>query len=194
MHAYALPAKSHLWRETTAAISGRGCALAPFHVADGKAWCVRTYSSPETNAYARKLADLPNVQGRSFSELQMPPTLAENLQGVQLFALVEDPLVRLRKVWFYRASSPSFTARCPIRFRDVAGKSFGDFVRWALAQDPLACDELIRPQWAMLPDGCKLYRAECENDIEEPSALTRDIVRALYADDLPLWEEAAAMP
>jgi hypothetical protein len=46
----------------------------------------------------------------------------------------------------------------------------------------------------MLPEGCKLYKVQCDNDIEEPSALTRDIVRALYADDLPLWEEAAAMP
>lgn len=190
MHVYAPPSKAHLWRETTEAIAGRGCAPAPFRVNGKIAVCVRTYSSPSITSEARRRAGLPPSTGRSFADMQTPASATIELQGVQLVALVEDPLVRLRKVWFYRSSSPAFTARCPLRFRDVSGKAFGDFIRWVLAQDPLACDELIRPQWAMLPAGCLLYRAQCEADIEEPSALTRDIVRALYADDLALWESA----
>ncbi len=184
MHAYAPSRGLELWKNTTAAIAGRGAALPSFHCADsGAEVCVRDYACEGITEEIRASAGMRNpFAGWS------PGTGLGDTPG-RIIAAVEEPASRLRAVWLYRICNPGFRAAQPHRFPDAWGLPFGEFVRWVWQQDPLGCDVLLRPQWAMIPEGAELY--QLPSLLVERSEMALQCARLLYADDFSLWESAS---
>ena len=104
---------------------------------------------------------------------------------------MEHPSSRLREVWRNYILSSVFRAQQPRRFNGIWGADFGTFLRWVMQQDPLGCDMLVRPQWAMIPADAQLVRVP--SLVRERSRCALDLAAVIYAGDFPLWERAAEL-
>lgn len=113
--------------------------------------------------------------------------LAQPLADVMLpavTAIIENPFRRLRAVWLMRLHCPSFRAEHPMRLCSV--RDFGAFLRWVIVQDPLAVDTLVRPQWAMVPDGAQLAFIDYPDLADETPTICK-LLQTMYQDDFDLW-------
>jgi len=175
LHLYSESRQLHLWRNTNVRIAGRGAALCAYVKQGSKSVMVRDLSCP------RKTAELRASAGVDRFGMAIPS--ANPLESVSASA-VENPIKRLRAVWLYRVCNPAFRAEHPMRLCSV--RDFGAFLRWVTTQDPLAVDTLIRPQWAMIPDGAELTFIDYP-ELPDESPLICKLCKTLYQDDFDLW-------
>ena len=132
-------------------------------------------------ACPQKTAELRASAGVSCFGMAQPPSDAV-LPVVS--AVVENPFRRLRAVWLMRLHCPSFRAEHPMRLCSL--KDFGAFFRWVIVQDPLAVDTLVRPQWAMIPDGASLTFVDYPDILDETPTICK-LLQTMYQDDFDLW-------
>ncbi len=111
---------------------------------------------------------------------------------VRYVALLEHPAERLRLVWQHRIMDPLFRQQQPRRFAEMWLRPFGDFVRWVMRQDPLAADVLVRPQWAMLPEGTETVRTR-RSPVRIYSSQEEAAARLLYPGDFDLWDSPSGI-
>lgn len=194
MPVYAPPLRSDLWRDTTPEVAGRGCALAPFakhaNTPERQPFaCVREYADPRVTFRLRHAAGCLNDYG---GVEQQAEASIEKIMASACTAALENPFTRLSAVFNQHLDDPVQRLKSARRFPGFTGTSLPSFVRWIFSQDPLACDELVRPQWAMLPAHCTLTRLEGEPvQTTSGSLMIDEMIRTMYAADVLLWEEAA---
>lgn len=156
-------------------------------------WALLERWMPEDHAAAAREVELAEAAGdmlgaqmvRDQVQRKVCTREVKRLSGLQMVALVRDPVERFWSGWAHQCHRNEVARRGCLRRNVPYGCTATEAVRWLMGTDPGAVDEHFAPQWTTLAPGAKVHALT--------GAGVADFCGDVGLEALPRENEAAAL-